>query len=68
MAIFDTEGRPVVDTIPEGAIIEIDNDSFVGDRLIEILWEGKRGRIYTQDLRRRAESAETARHSVLARE
>jgi|HubBroStandDraft_6_1064221.scaffolds.fasta_scaffold1219163_1 hypothetical protein len=56
MAIFDTEGRLVADTVPEGAIIELDSRTLVGDRLIEILWDGKRGRMYTQDLRKRAES------------
>jgi hypothetical protein len=56
VVLFDTaEGRPRADTVPEGAIVEIDSGTMVGDRLIEILWDGKRGRMYTQDLRERAE-------------
>jgi hypothetical protein len=55
MAIFETEGRPVAGTVPEGAVVEIDSSTFEGDRLIEIRWDGKRGRMYTQDLRKRAE-------------
>jgi hypothetical protein len=60
VAIFETDGRPVADTVPEGAIIEIDSPTFVGDRLIEIRWDGKRGRMYTQDLRKRAESVRSS--------
>ena len=60
MAIFETEGRPVADTVPEGAIIEMDSRNFVGDRLIEMLWDGRRGRMYTQDLRERAESVRSS--------
>lgn len=55
MAMFETDGRLVADTIPEGAIVEIDSGTIVGDRLIEMLWDGKPGRMYTQDLRQRAE-------------
>jgi hypothetical protein len=56
IALFEQNGRPVADTVPEGAIIEIDSGTFDGDRLVEMLWDGKRGRMYTQDLRKRAES------------
>ena len=60
MAIFETDGRPVADTVPEGAIIEIDSRTFEGDRLVEMLWDGRRGRMYTQDLRKRAESVRSS--------
>ncbi len=60
MAIFETDGRPVAGAVPEGAIIEIESPTFVGDRLIEMLWDGKRGRMYTQDLRQRAESVRSS--------
>jgi hypothetical protein len=56
IAIFETDGHLVADTVPEGAMIDMDSRTLVGDRLIEILWDGKRGRMYTQDLRKRAES------------
>jgi len=44
-------------TVPAGAVIEISSDSFDGDKLLEVVWEGKHVMMFTQDLRMRAESA-----------
>ena len=56
IALFEEDGRHVANTVPAGAIIEISSDRFDGDKLLEVVWEGKRVMMFTQDLRKRAES------------
>ena len=55
IALFEQDGRHVADTVPEGGIIEI-GIPLDGDKLVEVVWEGKRVMMFTQDLRKRAES------------
>lgn len=55
IALFEQDGRHVADTVPEGAIIEI-GVPFDGDELVEVVWNGKRVMMFTQDLRKRAEA------------
>jgi hypothetical protein len=56
IALFEEDGRHVANTVPEGSVIEIKSDSFDGDKLLEVVWDGKRVMMFTQDLRKRAES------------
>jgi hypothetical protein len=56
IALFEQDGRHVADTVPAGAIIEINGDAFDGDKLLEVVWDGKPVLMFTQDLRKRAES------------
>jgi hypothetical protein len=56
IALFEEDGRHVANTVPAGAVIEISSDRFDGDKLLEVVWEGKRVMMFTQDLRKRAES------------
>ena len=44
-----TEGR----LVPEGAVIEVDSATFDGDKLVEVIWNGRRAMMFTQDLRSR---------------
>ncbi len=57
IALFEEDGRHVANTLPAGAVVQIDSDSFDGDKLLEVRWEGKRVMMFTQDLRKRAEAA-----------
>jgi hypothetical protein len=57
IALFEEDGRHVANTLPAGAVVEIDSRSFDGDKLLEVVWEGKRVMMFTQDLRKRAEAA-----------
>jgi hypothetical protein len=56
IALFEQDGRHVADTVPAGAIVEINSDSFDGEKLMEVRWDGKPVLMFTQDLRKRAES------------
>src|SRR5579864_137813 len=57
IALFEEDGRHVANTIPAGVVVEIDSDSFNSDKLMEVVWEGKRVMMFAQDLRKRAEAA-----------
>jgi hypothetical protein len=56
IALFEHDGRHVADTVPAGAIVEVNHDSFDGEKLMEVRWDGKPVLMFTQDLRKRAES------------
>jgi hypothetical protein len=57
IALFEEDGRHVANTLPAGAVVEINGDSFDGDKLLEVVWDGKRVMMFAQDLRKRAEGA-----------
>ena len=56
IALFEEDGRHVANTVPAGAIIETDSAAFEGEKLVEVVWDGKRVMMFTQDVRKRAES------------
>jgi hypothetical protein len=58
MALFERNGRHMAETVPVGAIVEIDTDTFDGNRLVDVIWVGKPVMMFTQDLRTRGESIE----------
>ena len=57
IALFEEDGRHVANTVPAGAIIDIKGESSDGDKLLEVIWDGKPVMMFTQDLRKRAEPA-----------
>ena len=57
IALFEQDGGHVADTVPAGVIVEIHSDSFEADKLVEVVWDGKRVMMFAQDLRKRAEAA-----------
>lgn len=57
LALLEEEGRHVARTVPAGAVVEVDG-IFENNRLVEVLWDGKRVMMFAQDLRSRAELAE----------
>jgi hypothetical protein len=59
IALFEQDGRHVADTVPAGALIEINSDTFDGENLLEVVWDGKSVLMFTQDLRKRAEPAKS---------
>ena len=56
MALFERGGRHMAETVPVGALVEIDSDTFDGNKLVEVIWVGKRVMMFSQDLRTRGES------------
>ena len=55
MALFEKDDRHVAETIPEGGIVQVDSVAFDGDKLVEVIWNGKRVMMFAQDLRKRGE-------------
>ena len=45
--------RHVAHTLPKGALVEIESETFNGNRLVEVLFEGNVVMMFTQDLRSR---------------
>ena len=39
IALFEQDGRHVADTVPAGALIEINRDTFDGDKLLGNGWD-----------------------------
>jgi hypothetical protein len=58
IAMSDDSGRGVAWTIHAGAMVETQNGPLVGNKLVDVTWEGKSVLMFTQDLRQRAEPAD----------
>ena len=55
IALFLKGERQIADTVPSGAIITIDGDAFNGDKLVNVMWDGREIMMFAQDLRTRTE-------------
>jgi hypothetical protein len=55
IVLFLQEGDFVSQMIPEGTVIILEGASFNGNKLIDVVWEGKVVMMFTQDVRSRAE-------------
>ena len=47
--------RHVSEPIPKGASVTIESETFNGDKLVEVIWDGRVVMMFTQDLRSRGE-------------
>lgn len=57
LALLQHDGRQVARTVPAGAIVEIDVTP-KGDKLVEVLWDGKKLMMFFEDMQSRAELTE----------
>jgi hypothetical protein len=55
IAMSHDDGRGVAYTVTIGAVVEVRDGPFHGDKLVEVMWNGKTVMMFTQDLRLRAE-------------
>jgi hypothetical protein len=55
IAIHCFDGQRTVVAVPSDAIVTSSEDLGEGDRLIDVLWEGKHYLMFSQDLRDRGE-------------
>ena len=55
IAMSQEHGRGTALTVSAGAIVEVHSGPLDGDRLVEVMWNGKMVMMFTQDLRLRAE-------------
>lgn len=53
IAMVLEDGRHVAHMVPSGAVITIESETFNGNKLVEVLWEGKLVMMFTQDIRSR---------------
>jgi hypothetical protein len=54
IAVFEQDGRHVAGHVPTGAIILLDG-TLDKDKLTNVVWDGKKVMMFTQDLRTRTE-------------
>jgi hypothetical protein len=55
IAMFQVEGGYVARTMSSGTIVDVCNEAIDGDRLVDVIWDGRKVMMFTQDLRSRAE-------------
>jgi hypothetical protein len=54
IGVFQEKGRDVAGLVPEGAIIYFSEEASVGEKLIDVVWDGQTVRMFPRDLRSRA--------------
>ena len=55
LAMFAVDGQHVAQVVPEGTTITTDGKKFNGEKLIEVVWNGKVVMMFTQNVRSRGE-------------
>ena len=58
IAMFLEHGGYVARTVASGTVVEVCNDAIDGDRLVDVMWDGREVMMFTQDLRSRAAPVE----------
>jgi hypothetical protein len=60
LAILVRNGEKAAVTIPLGGTVTVSEDTLKGERLIEVIWNGKIAMLFSQDLRARGELVDSA--------
>jgi hypothetical protein len=55
LVLFLENGGHVARMISKGELVTINSETFNGNKLVEVLWEGRAVMMFTQDLRARCE-------------
>jgi hypothetical protein len=58
MVLFFEDERHVAFTVPAGAIVTVESAAFNGNKLVDVMCDGKNVRMFAHDLRSRAEPIE----------
>ena len=58
LVLLQVNDRRVSHMIPKGAVVSFDGKTFNGDKIVEVVWDGKIVLMFTQDLRSRGEKIE----------
>jgi hypothetical protein len=58
MAFASSNGDRAPVLVPVNAVVAISEDPREGDRLVDVVWDGKAYVMFTQDLRQRGERIE----------
>ena len=51
LALFPVDGHYESTTVPIGTIVDLDGKVFDGDRLMDVLWNGRKVMMFTDELR-----------------
>ena len=54
IAVIVEDGRHVAHMVPAGAVVTLDSGGLEGERLVDVIWEGRKAMMFAQDLRSRA--------------
>jgi len=55
LAIMSLDGQNLPVTVPMGSIVQVKDGPLDGDRLIDVVWDGRTVSMFTIDLRDRGE-------------
>jgi hypothetical protein len=53
LGIVKTDGHNSPVTIPDGAVVKVTTNPLDGDRLVDVIWDGKTITMFTTDIRER---------------
>jgi hypothetical protein len=60
LAIIQHDGQNCPTTIPDGAVVKVVAGPLDGNRLVDVMWDGKTARMFTTDIRERCVKLEGA--------
>lgn len=55
LALIMEDGQHVAHTVPTGTTVEVTDEAFNGERLVNVIWGGRKVMMFAQDLRTRTE-------------
>ena len=58
IAMFQEKGGYTARTVASGTVVEVGDGPMEGDKLVDVVWDGRNVMMFTQDLRSRAERVE----------
>jgi hypothetical protein len=58
IAMFHEKGGYTARTVASGTVVEVSDGPIDGDKLVDVIWDGRNVMMFTQDLRSRAERIE----------
>jgi hypothetical protein len=57
LAVFAVDGHHESATVPAGTIVDLDGKPFNGERLMDVVWDGRKVMMFTDELRAKTVSA-----------
>jgi hypothetical protein len=63
IALFSENGRHVPRTVPAGAVVEIKSLALDGNRLVEVMWDGRNVMMFSQDIQSRGERVQDQKNA-----
>ena len=51
LAVFSVDGHHESATVPTGTVVDLDGKTFNGERLMDVLWDGRKVMMFTAELK-----------------